>query len=340
MDFESAIAPDIETTDRLAADPVPKERIRVKLETLDTVISAEAKRTGDKRLVASCSLPYFSLGSRMLLQWPDRGGRSHRGILDWVSLEVSDDTGLPRLQLGLLLDDVDEMEDTLVGLPVVLTPPAAMQGEADIEPGYRPLFEEYSRRLDVRATGLGASAPDKEAAEPPAPRAGRRLRFLATATAGLAAGAAVLLLLALLPLSRESRGPSMLIPRFPSSAALFAIQGPPAALPPAPAEASLEKAAEIEHLVALLPDSSRERPLVKKHPVRPARGVRRAPAKASASRNSRQGELRSVLTKARAAMKSHKPLHAREMALKALRLDPKNRDAAAILLESRSLAQK
>jgi hypothetical protein len=97
--------------DRTVPDDQTPERVRMQLDGMDVVIAVEAHATGSNQLVATCDLPFLRLGSRLNLERAGRDSRIHRGTLDWVALDVSDDAQMPRIQLGLGLDQLDATEE-------------------------------------------------------------------------------------------------------------------------------------------------------------------------------------------------------------------------------------
>ncbi len=152
--------------DRTVPDDQTPERVRMQLDGMDVVIAVEALATGSDQLVASCDLPFLRLGSRLNLERAGRQGRIHRGTLDWVALEVSDDSRMPRIQLGLGLDQLDAAPNEQA-----LSGPKEAQTPSPLQASSTSTSRRWLGRLALVALGVvGAGVVSAIAGSSEAPR--------------------------------------------------------------------------------------------------------------------------------------------------------------------------
>lgn len=94
------------------------DRVRLRLDTHDAVITTHIGEEEGDRLVLECDLPFLCIGSSVQLQrGPDEPVRS--GILSWVATHTPPSSAYPRIHLGVSLDvDSEAVEiDVLPSVP-------------------------------------------------------------------------------------------------------------------------------------------------------------------------------------------------------------------------------
>ena len=87
----------------MGASPT-NDRVRLKLETQEVVITARCRGEERGALLVECDLPFLCIGTGVQLQHGP-GGALRSGTLAWVSTQVPPGSPYPRIHLGIALDE-------------------------------------------------------------------------------------------------------------------------------------------------------------------------------------------------------------------------------------------
>jgi PilZ domain len=79
---------------------VDHDKIKLKLDQPDVVVSATARSVSDDLLVAECSLPFLRVGSELMVQRTD-GQAPQPGVMSWVSMHLPPQGQVPKIIIGV-----------------------------------------------------------------------------------------------------------------------------------------------------------------------------------------------------------------------------------------------
>jgi len=123
--------------------PAQGETVRLKVGDLGFPIKARTHSAWDNVLSVDAELPFLRLGSAVSL--PQAQG--FNGSIRWVSVHVPPETGIPRINIGI---EMDELRD----LDAELFDPEDLNFDEDLDPICTHTFSDHSQRLDhqIRST--------------------------------------------------------------------------------------------------------------------------------------------------------------------------------------------
>lgn len=117
--------------------PAQGETVRLKVGDLGFPIKARTHSAWENVLSVDAELPFLRLGSAVSL--PQAQG--FNGSIRWVSVHVPPETGVPRINIGI---EMDELRD----LDAELFDPEDLDFDVDLDPVCTSEFADHSQRLD------------------------------------------------------------------------------------------------------------------------------------------------------------------------------------------------
>jgi uncharacterized protein (TIGR02266 family) len=117
--------------------PASGETVRLKLGDLGYPINARTHSAWENVLSVDAELPFLRLGSSVSL--PQAQG--FNGNIRWVSIHVAPEDGVPRINIGIEMDQLREMDAELFD-------PESLFGDDDSDPVCTSEFADHAHRLD------------------------------------------------------------------------------------------------------------------------------------------------------------------------------------------------
>ncbi len=120
--------------------PASGETVKLKLGDLGYPIKARTHSAWDNVLSVDAELPFLRLGSSVSL--PQAQG--FNGAIRWVSVHVAPEDGVPRLNIGIEMDELREMDAALFDPESIFDD----DSDSDSDPICTSEFAEHAHRLD------------------------------------------------------------------------------------------------------------------------------------------------------------------------------------------------
>lgn len=128
--------------------PASGHRICLDLDELGSTVSATAHSSWGNVLAVDAELPFLRVGSAVHLSSTMPTESRNRGAVRWVSVHIDPDTGIPRLNIGIQLDDASSAN------PAQASEGSDILHDEELDPIYTTDFVQHVRSRELELSPL------------------------------------------------------------------------------------------------------------------------------------------------------------------------------------------